>query len=51
MKYLLHCPKCKATFDVSKQLFIWRDEFFDKLNILIKELKENQNHRIKKEVS
>jgi len=36
-KYLIYCPKCKSTFNVSEQMNIWRDEFLEKINKIIEE--------------
>jgi len=40
MKYLIPCPNCKATFDVSEQLEVWKEELFKEINKLTKKLKK-----------
>ncbi len=39
IEYLIHCPECKTTFDVSEQLEVWKEELFEKINKLVKKMK------------
>lgn len=41
-KYVIHCPKCKTTFDVSHQLTIWQKELYEEIDKLIKKIKEKE---------
>ena len=34
-EYIINCPKCKSSFDVSKQMEIWKEELFIDINKLI----------------
>jgi hypothetical protein len=42
-KYIIHCPNCKSSFDVSEQLLVWKKNLFEKIEDLIKkEIKQNE---------
>lgn len=36
-KYEIICPSCESTFDCSEQLYVWRREFFEDIDKLIRE--------------
>ncbi len=38
-KYLIICPKCNSSHNVSKQMNIWRDEFVEEINKTMNKLK------------
>ena len=39
-KYILLCPKCKSTFDTSEQMEMWKQEFLEEIDKIIKRMKE-----------
>ena len=41
-KYILYCPKCRSTHDVSSQLNVWKEEFFGEIEDLVKKLKRQR---------
>jgi hypothetical protein len=41
-KYIIHCPKCKTSFDVSKQMDNWKNELFKKIEKIIEEMKNDK---------
>ena len=41
-KYIILCPKCETTHDISEQMSIWRDEFLSRINKLIKDMKNEK---------
>lgn len=41
-KYELTCPNCKSKFDCSEQLNIWFTEFMDRMEKVIKEMKNEK---------
>lgn len=38
-KWLIHCPECKTTFDVSEQMENWRQQFIREIEKVIEKLK------------
>lgn len=42
-EYIIHCPKCEVTHDVSEQMNVWKREFFEEVNEIVKrKLGENE---------
>jgi len=37
--FILVCPKCKSTHDVTEQLNVWRSEFLSYLDKAVEEMK------------
>lgn len=35
-KWIIHCPECKTTHDVSEQMNIWKKELFEEIEKLVK---------------
>lgn len=39
-KYVIICPTCKSHHDVRPQLDVWKEDFIQRLNKLVEEMKE-----------
>jgi len=47
-EYKLTCPQCKATFDCTEEIFVWKCEVLDSLRF-IEKVKELLNNKSKQE--
>jgi len=41
-KYLIHCPKCKSTFNISEIADKWKQEFLELFDEAVKKFKEKK---------
>ncbi len=37
-KYIIVCPKCNTSHNVSEQMVLWKEELFEEINKLIKKI-------------